>query len=238
MVDKLLTEWLAVEWFVVVEWIVVDAADGGGRGSGRCPDRGAAPCCPRGRGGGFPCQGCFSAGTQQGMSASRTGLVVHIFRTYDLHPEHEKCIHLANVLPILGAKPAMKKVMHFRKQLEAALGFGDGAACWPGRATPSSLGPGAKFFSEEIEAKPLQWTLAIPLKGGSQIKAAAFARRSEMEAFAWMCTDRNIGRVRALAAADRDMPRLEKTFNSLNVIPKPFRGCASSETLVRQVVGR
>jgi hypothetical protein len=58
----------------------------------------------------------------------------------------------------------------------------------------------------------LQWTRAIPLRGGAANKIGAFAKRSEMECFAAMLRSRNIGGVRALTHADADMARQERAW--------------------------
>lgn len=55
-----------------------------------------------------------------------------------------------------------------------------------------SIGPGINF------------TMGIPLKGGSEIKGAAVARRADMEQFGRSILARGIGRMRAVTMEDQD----------------------------------
>ena len=50
----------------------------------------------------------------------------------------------------------------------------------------------------------INFTMGIPLKGGSEIKGAAVARRADMEQFGRSILARGIGRMRAVTMEDQD----------------------------------
>lgn len=58
----------------------------------------------------------------------------------------------------------------------------------------------------------LNFTIAIPLKAGWQIKGGAVAKRADMEQFAQSVASNGIGRIRAVNLEDRqawDCPRVQ-----------------------------
>eukprot|EP00435_Cladocopium_sp_Y103_P054470 s306_g17.t1 len=65
----------------------------------------------------------------------------------------------------------------------------------------------------------INFTMAIPLKGGSEIKGGAVARRSDMERFGQSIVARGIGRMRAVTTEDQDNAKQACSTMPGSVVP-------------------